>query len=111
MNFFENIGINILKVLNEKNMSQTELADKIGISKQVMSKIVKGQKSINALEIKKISEALSVKMDRLLEENTEIEQEPVLMFMGKVKEKNREKIKFLNVIINELIVMEEALND
>ena len=47
------IKIISLEVLTEKNMSQTELAEKIGVSKQVMGKIVKGQKSINALEIKK----------------------------------------------------------
>lgn len=46
-------------------MSQSELADKIGVSKQVMSKIVKGQKSINVFEIKKISKILNVSMDRL----------------------------------------------
>lgn len=111
MSFFECVGKNILEVLTENNMSQTELAEKIGVSKQVMGKIVKGQKSINALEIKKISEALCITMERLLEEKKELEEEPILMFMGKVKEDNKKDIKFLSVVIGELIAMEEALND
>ena len=111
MNFFEWVGRNILEVLTEKNMSQTELAEKIGVSKQVMGKIVKGQKSINALEIKKISDALSITMDRLLEEKEKLQEEPVLMFMGNIKEDNKKDIKFLSSLISELIAMEEALND
>lgn len=111
MSFFECVGRNILEVLAENNMSQTELAEKIGVSKQVMGKIVKGQKSINALEIKKISEALKVTMERLLEEKFTADEEPVLMFMGNVKEENKKDIDFLSTVIREIIFMEEALND
>lgn len=111
MNFFETVGKNILEVLLEKNISQTELAEKIGVSKQVMGKIVKGQKAINALEIKKISEALEINMERLLEEKEDLVEEPVLMFMGKVKEQSKEDIKFLSSVIEEIISMEEALYD
>lgn len=110
MDFFESIGSNILEILAKKNMSQTELADKIGVSKQVMSKIVKGQKSINAFEIKKISEILNVSMDRLLEEK-EIKEKPTLMFMANIKEENKKDIEFLNSVISELILMEEALDE
>ena len=110
MSFFECVGRNILEVLSENNMSQTELAEKIGVSKQVMGKIVKGQKSINALEIKKISEALKVTMERLFEEKFHVDEEPVLMFMGNVKEGNKKDIKFLSTVISEIITMEEALN-
>lgn len=110
MNFFECVGSNILEVLSKNNMSQTELAEKIGVSKQVMGKIVKGQKSINALEIKKISDALKITMERLLEEKPDVDKEPVLMFMGNVKEGNNKHIKFLSTVISEIINMEEALN-
>lgn len=111
MSFFECVGRNILEVLCENNMSQTELAEKIGVSKQVMGKIVKGQKSINALEIKKISEALKVTMERLLEEKADVDDEPVLMFMGNVKEESKKEIQFLSTVIREIISMEEALNE
>lgn len=111
MNFFECVGRNILEVLSEKNMNQTELAEKIGVSKQVMGKIVKGQKSINALEIKRISEALNIAMERLLEEKESFAEEPVLMFMGKVKDDTKKDIEFLRLVIDEIITMEEALND
>ena len=110
MDFFENVGLNILEVLAKKNMSQSELADKIGVSKQVMSKIVKGQKSINVFEIKKISKILNVSMDRLLEEK-EIKEKPTLMFMANIKEENKKDIEFLNSVISELILIEEALDE
>lgn len=111
MSFFECVGRNILEVLCENDMSQTELAEKIGVSKQVMGKIVKGQKSINALEIKKISEVLKVTMERLLEEKANDDEEPVLMFMGNVKEESKKDIQFLSTVIREIISMEEALNE
>lgn len=113
MEFFKVIGNNILTILKEKGITQTDLADAIGVSKQVIGKIIKGQKAINALEIKNISNALNVSIDRLIEENKDDipEKEPILMFMGEVKDESRDGIKFLNNVINELIIMEEALND
>lgn len=111
MDFFECVGRNILEVLSEKNITQTELAEKIGVSKQVMGKIVKGQKSINALEIKKIAEALNITMERLLEEKDNLVEEPVLMFMGKVNDDTKKDIEFLSLVISEIITMEEVLND
>lgn len=111
MDFFECVGRNVLEVLSEKNITQTELAEKIGVSKQVMGKIVKGQKSINALEIKKIAEALNITTERLLEEKDDLVEEPVLLFMGKVKEDTKKDIEFLSLVISKIITMEEALND
>lgn len=111
MSFFETVGNNILKILEEKNMTQKELADGIGISKQVMTKIVKGQKAINALEIKKISELLKVTTDELIEEKEEVFKEPVLMFMGSINDNNKEHFKFLSSVIGEIIKMEEVLDE
>lgn len=115
MNYFENIGDNIQKILSSINMTQSELADRIGVSKQVMTKIVKGQKAINAYEIKSISSALGISLDDLVKERTYddySEVEPVLMFMGKIhNEETREKLKFLNSIIIDMVKMEEILNE
>ena len=113
MEFFEIVGNNILIALNQQEMTQKDLADKMNISKQVIGKIIKGQKAINALEIKKISNILNVSVDRLIDESTtsEVSKEPTLMFMGKVNNKNKKGIEFLNTVINELIILEEALND
>lgn len=114
MNYFEITGLNILDVLKEKNMNQTELADKIGVSKQVMSKIIKGQKAINVEEIKKIADILTVDVNRLTEDRNNISEddESLVMLMGTVGNKeSKETLAFLNEVIDELIYMEELLND
>lgn len=111
MSFFEVVGNNIIDILEENNITQTQLADDIGVSKQVMTKIVKGQKSINAYEIKKIAKVLNVTVDRLVEEKEEEAKEPVLMFMGSVNDSNEKQFKFLNSVIGEIIRMEEVLDE
>lgn len=110
MNFFEIVGNNISKILNSTNMSQTSLAEKVGVSKQVMQKIIKGKKAINVLELKQIAEALKVNMEDLTVEPT-VQNDPssLVMFMGEFK--NQKDYKFLNSIIEEIIDMEEDLNE
>ena len=70
MNFFEIIGRNILSELEEKGLSQSQLAEKIGVSRQVLQKIVKGKKAINALEVTKIAEVLGVSVESLMAQGT-----------------------------------------
>ena len=63
---FAQVGANIQEKLNEKGMSQQSLADALGISKQVMNKIIKGSKAINVNELSKIAGILSTSTDSLL---------------------------------------------
>ena len=111
MNFFEQIGNNILQILKEKNINQTELAEKIGVSKQVLGKIVKGQKAINAFELRNIAEALNITVDDLLAEKKEVDEKPLLMFMGEIKKNTKKDMEFLTKVISEIISIEEALNE
>ena len=113
MNFFEKVGLNILDILVDKDINQRELADAIGVSKQVMTKIIKGQKAINAFEITKIGTALSVSIEDLIRDrDVPMDFQPVLMFMGEIKkQETKEKLLFLNDVINDLISLEEWSND
>ncbi|MCT4620491.1 MAG: helix-turn-helix domain-containing protein [Marinisporobacter sp.] len=113
MHFFQSVGRNISRILEEKNMSQKELADIIGVSKQVMNKIIKGQKAINALEITKIAEGLHVSIEKLTKENTiGRDTQPAFEFMGEIKNpETREKFEFLKEAIFEIIKMEELLHE
>lgn len=70
MNFFEQIGNNILQILKEKNINQTELAEK-----------------------------------------KEVDEKPVLMFMGEIKKNTKKDMEFLTKVISEIISIEEALNE
>ena len=105
---FEQVGSNIQKVLAEQGKTQQFLAEQLGVSKQVMSKIVSGAKAINVAEISKIACALNVSTDYLLSVQTS--QEPIhnFSFMGKVKnEETKKKIEFLKTVIDEILMLEE----
>lgn len=106
-NMFQQVGNNIQAILQEKNKNQQYLADRLNISKQVMSKIIMGAKAINVFEISQIASVLEVQVEKLLD----VEQDPIshnFSFMGRVEnEKTKEKIELLKTIIDEIILLEE----
>ncbi len=79
------IANNILMRLKEQNKKQVDLADGIGISKQIVSKMLNGSRSINAIELRKIAAYLGVTMDALAR-FPEIPQDNNIVhaFMGRV---------------------------
>ena len=66
---FAQVGANILNKIESKGMTQQSLADALGISKQVMNKIIKGSKAINVNELAKIASVLGATTDELLTSN------------------------------------------
>jgi transcriptional regulator with XRE-family HTH domain len=66
LTFYEMVGQRIIERLNELSWTQQNLADKLKISKQVMSKILNGEKKTTILEIRNIADVLSVSADKLL---------------------------------------------
>lgn len=106
--YFQQVGNNIQKFLTMQGKTQQSLADKLGISKQVMSKIINGAKAINIAEISKIAEILNVSTDDLLSVSKMQEAPHSFTFMGKVEnERTREKIEFLKNVIDEILMLEE----
>ena len=74
-------------------MTQLSLADGLGISKQVMNKIIKGSKAINVNELAKIAAILSTSTDALLIDGTAPATIDSLSFMGDVHdEPTRERV-------------------
>jgi transcriptional regulator with XRE-family HTH domain len=61
------ISSNILILLRKKGMKQKDLAERLGVSKQIMSNMLGGSRVINAVELKEIADFLSVSMDSLME--------------------------------------------
>ena len=113
MNFFEQVGRNILSILDEQNMTQVFLAKQIGVSRQVMQKITKGKKAINALEISEIANALQVSIDRMTHKfEVSNDVDSLVLFMGKISNIDvKEKFDFLNTIIDEIVHLEDDLNE
>jgi len=105
---FSQVGSNIQKELDKKSMTQQSLADALSISKQVMSKILKGAKAINVSEISKIASVLGTTTDALLKSEGNNPSVESMAFMGSIKdEKTKEKIEFLRSIIDEILLLEE----
>lgn len=105
---FKEVGFNIQHLLKERNMTQQALADTLGISKQVMSKIISGAKAINVAEISRIASSLGTTVDRLLVSATKATEVQAFSFMGQIsKDSTREKISVLNEVIKEILLLEE----
>ncbi len=86
------IASNISKALKSTGKKQTELADKMGYSKQVISNMLSGSRSINAAELKKIADFCNVSMENLVEiPDSPIETNVVRIFMGKAKTEDARK--------------------
>lgn len=110
-NIFQQVGNNIQDVLREEDKTQQYLADSLNISKQVMSKIVMGAKSINVSEISQIAFVLKVPVERLLSVKEEEPKIHKFSFMGRVEnKKTKEGIERLKIIIDEIMMLEEYAN-
>lgn len=109
---FAQVGANIQNKLDEKEMTQQSLADALGISKQVMNKIIKGSKAINVNELAKMASILNTSTDALLTVGTEPVTVDSLSFMGDVHdETTRERVNLIRTAIDEIHMLEELLND
>jgi transcriptional regulator with XRE-family HTH domain len=108
---FQEVGNNIHFFLKEKNLTQQALADTLGISKQVMTKIINGKKAINVSEIANIAEKLGTTTDCLLQPSPKKGKIQDFSFMGSIKnEETRKKIGTLNEVIKEILLL-EGLSD
>lgn len=109
---FAQVGANIQKQLDIKGMTQQSLAEALKVSKQVMNKIIKGNKAINVNEIARIAEVLNVSIDTLLI----VDDEPIMVesfsYMGAVSDEAvLERINLIKSAIDEINMLEELLND
>lgn len=108
---FVQVGANIQKKLYSKGMTQQSLADALGISKQVMNKIIKGSKAINVNELAKIASVIGSTTDELLM----VDSHPIafdsLSFMGDVADEiTLERVNLIRSAIDEIHMLEELLN-
>ena len=107
---FVQVGANIQEKLNEKRMTQQSLADALGISKQVMNKIIKGSKAINVSELVRIADLLGTSADELLRVEAETVPADRLSFMGAVQnETTKERINL--TAIDEIHRLEGLLDE
>ena len=99
------VANNVIEQMKKKNVKQIELVNAIGVTKQVMSKMLNGSRMINIAELHKISEYFGIKMDDLMYESTVSQEENVVkVFMGKVNtEAAREALNTVDELADMII--------
>jgi len=112
-NNYRQVGKNISIAMEERDMTQQYLADQLGVSKQVMSKIINGKKAINVAELSLIASILGCSADVLLSINSNSEEhKPVLVFMGTIQnEEARQNVDLLRDAIDQIHLLEEIVNE
>ena len=107
---FAQVGANIQTQLNKRRMTQQSLADALGISRQVMNKIIKGSKAINVNELTRIAAVIGTTTDELLTVESEPATIDSLSFMGSVTEgETLEKVNLIRDAIDQIHMLEELL--
>lgn len=94
------IANNVLNQLKRQNKKQQDLADGIGVTKQIVSKMLNGSRAINAIELSRIAEFLNVPMETLVKLPTVLQETSfTLAFMGKVtSEGGRNALKIADTL-------------
>lgn len=109
---FAQVGANIRRALDSKGLTQQSLADRLGISKQVMNKIIKGSKAINVYELSQIAEVLNLSTDELLTVDSMPAAADNLSFMGRISDtETLKKINLIRTTIDEIHMLEDLLNE
>lgn len=98
----EIISNNIMNIMKQNGKKQIDLADYLGVSKQVISKMLTGGRMINAVELQKISEFLGTSMENLVKRPVVIpETNAIKAFMGKVESREaKEGLEIADEIAN-----------
>lgn len=79
------VANNISDLMKKKKTKQIDLANAIGVTKQIMSKMLNGSRLINIVELHKIADYFNVKVDDLMRTpDTVCNGNVVKAFMGKV---------------------------
>jgi transcriptional regulator with XRE-family HTH domain len=110
-NLFTEIGSKIEEFLISNRITQTDMAERIGVSKQVVFKIIHGKKAINLIEIKKIADVMGVSVDSLMQSvSAEKRSEPIFLMMGRTNDPNTsDDFRFINHVMDEMIALDELL--
>lgn len=104
------IAKNILTNLQAKNKKQKDLAAYLGVSPQVMSKIMNAERIISAIELKKISDFFDVSLNDLMSNPKSEEGFDVsLAFMGKISSEGGKKAVEIASLVADTIIFYDRI--
>lgn len=78
------ISNNVVRLLKKNGKKQNDLADALGVSKQVISNMINGNRMINAVELSQMASFFNVKMEDLVKTSGK-SRNAIRAFMGEVK--------------------------
>ena len=87
---YKNLGFKIKKLREKIDISQSSLAEALGVDRVTISKIENGERKIYAEEIKKLSEYFNISSDALLDLKEDIE---VIIEKNTTKQKPKKEIR------------------
>lgn len=106
------IANNIIAIMKKQNKKQIDLAKYIGISKQCVSKMLNGSRTINAIELNRIATFLNVSMDTLANiPNVINENNIVHAFMGRVASKEAKQALEIADKLSDMILFHKKIRD
>jgi transcriptional regulator with XRE-family HTH domain len=68
-----NVALRILDLLDERKMSQQDLADKLKVTRQQVSKILKGQENMTLETVEKLERGLGIELVKVLDGEDEVD--------------------------------------
>ncbi len=80
----DTVAANIAEQMKKHNTKQIELAEAIGVTKQIMSKMLNGTRLITIAELKRTASYFGVTTDALTREDG-VETDVIRVFSGKVE--------------------------
>ena len=105
------IADNIMIHLERKKKKQVDLAEYLNVSRQTVSKMLSGMRTITAPELGRIAEFCGTKMEKLLEIPDYMdEMDMVHAFMGQVNtEEARQSIQDLGAMIDMVLYHHQVM--
>lgn len=86
------VANNIMDQMKKHNTKQIDLANAIGVSKQIMSKMLNGSRLISVAELHKIEDYFLIKTDDLLQIYAEPVEVDVMLLWEGLDQKQPEKL-------------------
>ena len=96
----QKIAVKVLRAMRSQKMKQKELAEKIGVSPQQISKIVKAQENLTLQSIAKLEEALQIDLlfieieKKQIVHHEIIKEKPVYFTVSQPKEVSKETMVY-----------------